>query len=219
MRSSVGVVACAAGAAIALLAVPSTVLGQARPPAGGGQTIAGNRVPGAAAPRPASPVSDAATSGTSRTPAAARPVTPVRGGASGNASAAAGSRTTSIQGAAWRSDNTPVPRATLRLRNMATGKVEATTVASDTGNFVFNAVPDGTYVIEMVTQSGKVVMVGQSFTVAPGETVATFVRMGPRVPWFNGFFGNAAQTVSSSAASTGVTAVAPERIPPVSSVR
>jgi hypothetical protein len=123
---------------------------------------------------------------------------------------AIGSRSTSIQGAAWRSDNTPVPKAVLRLRNVITGKVEATTIANDAGNFAFTGIGDGTYLIEMVSESGKVMMVGHTFTVAPGETVATFVRLGPKVPWFNGFFGNAAQTVSSSAASTGVQAIAPE---------
>lgn len=131
----------------------------------------------------------------------------------------AAARPSSIQGSAWQSDNGPVPRALLRLRNVITGSLQDTTVANDAGNFVFNTVPEGTYVIEMVTQSGKVVMVGQTFTVAPGETVATFVRLGPKIPWFNGFFNNAASIVSSSAASTGVTAIAPEAIPPVSAVR
>lgn len=137
----------------------------------------------------------------------------------GSGTGAISSRVTSIQGAAWHSDNTPVPNAVLRLRNVVTGRIEAVTIAAANGTFAFNGIPDGTYLIEMVSDSGKVLMVGHTFTVAPGETVATFVRLGPKVPWFNGFFGNAAQTVSSSAATTGVTAVAPDTVIPVSSSR
>jgi hypothetical protein len=55
--------------------------------------------------------------------------------------------------------------------------------------------------------------------VAPGETVATFVRLGSKAPWFNGFFSNAAAAVASSAAAAGITAVAPEQIRPVSARR
>lgn len=135
----------------------------------------------------------------------------------GAGTGAISSRSTSIQGAAWHSDNTPVPKAVLRLRNVVTGKIEATTIANNAGNFAFAGIPDGTYLIEMVSEGGKVMMIGHTFTVAPGETVATFVRLGPKVPWFNGFFGNAAQTVSTTAASTGVTAVAPGEITPLSS--
>jgi hypothetical protein len=49
--------------------------------------------------------------------------------------------------------------------------------------------------------------------VAAGETVATFVRLAARSPWFSGFFGNAASGLAAIAASTGVTAVAPEEMP------
>jgi hypothetical protein len=145
--------------------------------------------------------------------------TTTRGGTLPGVSSAAGGRTTSILGAAWHTDNQPVPRANLRLRNVLTGRVEATTVANDLGQFVFTEVESGTYTIELVTSSGKVLTIGHRFTVAPGETVATFVRLGTKVPWFNGFFGNAASAVSSSAASTGITAVAPEGVRPVSARR
>jgi len=45
--------------------------------------------------------------------------------------------------------------------------------------------------------------------VATGETVATFVRASTRVPWFTGFFSNTVSAVSSTAASEGITAIAP----------
>jgi hypothetical protein len=128
-------------------------------------------------------------------------------------------RSSSIHGTAWRADNTPVSQALLRLRNVVTGKLQDTTVADDEGLFVFTPVPEGAYVIELVTPNGTIVMVGQTFSVAAGETVATFLRLGPKVPWFTGFFNNAAAAVAASAASTGITALAPEEIPPVSAAR
>jgi hypothetical protein len=55
--------------------------------------------------------------------------------------------------------------------------------------------------------------VGHAFVIAPGETVATFVRLGTKVPWFTGFFNNAASAVASTAAGLGVTAIAPVQLP------
>jgi hypothetical protein len=116
---------------------------------------------------------------------------------------------TSIVGHAWAADNTPVKDAKLRLRNTATGQIEATTVGDDTGRFTFVNIPAGSYVVEMVDEAGQVLAVGHSFAIAPGETVGTFVRIGTRVPWFTGFFSNTAAAVASAAASQGITALAP----------
>jgi hypothetical protein len=138
-------------------------------------------------------------------PAVTAKALPVSGGA-------VGARATSIMGAAWKSDNTPIPGAKLRLRNVLTGRIVATTVANDLGRFAFNDVESGSYVIELVSDNGRVLAIGHAFTVGPGETIATFVRLGTKAPWFNGFFGNASSAVASVAASAGVTAVAPEEM-------
>ena len=132
--------------------------------------------------------------------------------------AAPSARLTSILGGAWNADNSPIPGAKLRLRNAVTGRIETATVADATGQFTFSNIDAGTYVVELVNDNGKVLAVGHAFMVAPGETVATFVRLGARVPWFAGFFENAAAAATSSAASLGVTALAPVA-PPVSAKR
>jgi len=130
--------------------------------------------------------------------------TPSRVGATVGSSGA-----TSVLGAAWKVDNTPIPGARLQLRNVVSGKVEANTVADQAGQFTFSHLEGGTYVVELLGENGKIVTVGHAFVIAPGETVATFVRLGTKVPWFSGFFSNAASAVASTAASQGITAIAP----------
>jgi hypothetical protein len=132
--------------------------------------------------------------------------------------AAATPRAAVIQGAAWNADDSPIPGAKLRLRNAITGRIEAGAIADAAGRFTFANVGGGTYVVELVSDSGRILAVGQAFVAAPGETVATFIRLGARVPWFAGFFENVAAAATSSAASLGVTALAPVA-PPVSAKR
>ena len=128
-------------------------------------------------------------------------------------SAAPARALSAIVGVAWDADNKPLPGARVRLRNVVTGRVPTTAVAGDTGQFTFKGVESGSYLIELVAENGKILTVGHPFTLAPGETVATFVRLAARPPWFEGFFGNAASAVASTAASAGVTAIAPEAKP------
>jgi hypothetical protein len=135
-----------------------------------------------------------------RLPGVARPV---------GAVAAGQSRATSIVGTAWTAENTPITFARLRLRNVLSGRIDAITVANEAGQFAFEGVQGGSYVVELVNEAGKVQVVGHVFTIAPGETVATFVRLATRVPWFVGFFGNSVSAVSAAAASEGITALAP----------
>jgi hypothetical protein len=121
----------------------------------------------------------------------------------------AGAPRTSIQGMAWAADNTPLRQAHVRLRNVISGRIEATAVADELGQFAFESVEGGSYLVELVNESGKVLVAGHTFTIAPGETVATFVRLGAKVPWFSGFFANSLAAVSSTAAGEGITALAP----------
>jgi hypothetical protein len=120
---------------------------------------------------------------------------------------------TSVIGAAWRMDNSPIPGAQVQLRNLVSGKVEARSVADEAGQFTFARIEGGTYAVELLGENGKIVTVGHAFVIAPGETVATFVRLGTKVPWFNGFFNNVASAVASTAASQGITALAPVQLP------
>ena len=139
-----------------------------------------------------------------------------------SARAALGTRITTngfvaaILGSAWNHDNSPIPFARLRLRNLVTARIDAVTIANEEGQFEFQSVEPGSYVIELVSENRKVLTVGHTFSLESGETVATFVRLGSQVPWFAGFFGNAALAVSAAAAAAGLTALAPEQVRPVS---
>ena len=140
----------------------------------------------------------------------------VRAGRPAQPSEAIAVSATTIQGGAWYANNTPIPQARLRLRSVVTGKVEATTQANAAGEFTFSDIAEGTYLVELVSKGGRVLAVGQTFTVVPGETVATVVRLGAKVPWYNGFFGNSALAVAATAAVAGVAAMAPGAVTSVS---
>jgi hypothetical protein len=120
-----------------------------------------------------------------------------------------GSHTTAILGAAWNADNSPIKYAVLRLRNVDNGKVEALGKSNDVGPFAFTNVPGGSYVVELLSETGNIETIGHVFTIAPGETVATFVRLSAKVPWVASFFNNTLGAVASTAASEGLTAIAP----------
>ena len=141
-------------------------------------------------------------------PPSAHSLPPAKTAAKAGASALSKSATT-ILGVVWNIDNTPIPGARVQLRNLVSGKVDGTAIANQSGQFTFNQIEGGRYVVELIGANGKIVTVGHGFVIAPGESVATFVRMGTKVPWFSGFFGNTASAVTSSAASQGITAIAP----------
>ncbi len=107
----------------------------------------------------------------------------------------------------WNGQNDPVKDVTVRLRNVHTGHVEGTTVSDADGRVTFTHIEEGTYVLEVMNAKGAVVATGQVFSVVPGETVATFVRLGSQLPWFAGIFNHAAAATVASAAALGATAV------------
>ncbi|MDQ3170652.1 MAG: carboxypeptidase-like regulatory domain-containing protein [Acidobacteriota bacterium] len=136
----------------------------------------------------------------------------------GSGSSVAGARVTSVMGYLWAGEGTPISNATVQLRNIVTGQVEQVSSTLQNGAFAFNNVQGGTYAIEYVSSSAeRMVAIGQAFSVAPGETVATFVRLGSELAatmanTAGTLVSNAASAVVSTAASTGITGtVIPEQ--------
>ena len=112
-----------------------------------------------------------------------------------------------VNGVAWRRDDSPVPHARLRLREVSAGRIAAATQADAAGRFQFTRVAPGTYLVELVDDEGRIRAVSQTFTLAPRDTVATFVRLGADPPWYSGFFTNAAIAALATAATLGITAL------------
>jgi len=147
------------------------------------------------------------TSGSKGT-AAAGAVRPVVSGAR-TVGVVSGVRSSTVVGTAWEADNTPIKGAKVRLRDVVTGKIESVGTGNDAGQFQFDAIDPGSYVVELLSDAGKVRAVGHMFTIGPGETVATFVRLETKGPWAAAFFRNTASVVAIAAASQGITALSP----------
>lgn len=120
---------------------------------------------------------------------------------------ASGPTPSTVIGSVWDTQNQGIPNAPVRVRNVATGKIEATLQADAQGRFTLQLLEGGNYVVELVNAQGKVLAVGPPFTLAHGETVATFVRLISRIPGASGFFHNAAANAVATAATLGVTAL------------
>jgi carboxypeptidase family protein len=120
--------------------------------------------------------------------------------------------TATVAGAVRSMNGAPVPRASVRLREVTTGRLAGTTTADDEGRLRFERVLPGAYVLELTTQD-KVVATGPLFAVRGSETVASFVRRGAKPPAYSGFFKSAAATAISTAASLGITAVGSSGVP------
>ncbi|HSL24317.1 MAG TPA: carboxypeptidase-like regulatory domain-containing protein [Vicinamibacterales bacterium] len=130
----------------------------------------------------------------------------------GRATAATARLSGRVFGFVWNASNDPIANANVRLRNVTTGGVEAHAVSAENGEFSFGDLEGGTYVVECVDGRGRVLGVSHVFSIWPGETVATFIRLGDRAPWLAALFGSgarAAATTVATAASLGLTALAP----------
>jgi hypothetical protein len=112
-----------------------------------------------------------------------------------------------VIGTAWREDTLPYPQAPVRLRNVETGRGAASTIGDKDGRFRFERVEPGAYVVELLSNDGKVLAVGDLFGVTAGGQASTSVRLSSKAPWVGGFFGNAAAAAIAAASTLGVTAV------------
>jgi hypothetical protein len=148
-------------------------------------------------------------------------------GAAG-AGAAAGARSTTVVGYLWTAQNAPMTDATVQLKNSVTGQVEMYARTNSLGEFAFNNVDTGQYVIEYASDGvSRVAAIGHPFTVAPGETVATFVRLSNALPMVlpdvaGNVAASALQGAASASITTVVTPIAPVETappPPASGVR
>ena len=141
--------------------------------------------------------------------------------------------TTSVVGSVWSPRDEGVPDVTVRLRDFVLGEISAVTWTNEAGDFAFEQVASGTYILEVAEQvDGNPVALGDIFTIGPDETVAIFVKLPAPLGWTStlaallgapsgaegstfgtvgsgraGTFDSTVASVVSSAASAGVTGV------------
>ena len=101
----------------------------------------------------------------------------------------------------------PVAAARLRVRDLTAGRILMAGRSDQEGGFHFTGVPAGSYVVELVDESGTVRALSGTCSITSGQAVSTLIRLGAQPPWYSGFFTNAAMAAVSSAAGLGVTAV------------
>lgn len=104
---------------------------------------------------------------------------------------------------------TPVARAKVRLRNLATGTIDYITESNENGEYEFDLDNTGTYVVEMVLVDGYILSLSNAGAVAQFETLQTVIQLPGRwdparnnitgQPGFSGFLGLSAATSMTSA--------------------
>ena len=131
-----------------------------------------------------------------------------------------------IVGFVWMLDDTPVDSPRLRIRTLQDGQVAARTTGSALGEFRFDRLAGGSYLIELLDPDDRVLAVGHPLFVLPGETVGTFIRMsaqggagngrfdvtgsglsGGSAPAADVQFGLSAPTVVRTASDAGISAI------------
>jgi hypothetical protein len=109
-----------------------------------------------------------------------------------------------IAGKAISSTNAPVGSTLIRLRDVRFGRVVATTITDRAGQFEFKGVDSGSYIVELMSQSGDIVLASSSILyVGSGEILSTLLKMPFSSPALGALLGD-----SASSALTAVTTAA-----------
>jgi hypothetical protein len=111
-----------------------------------------------------------------------------------------------IHGTAVDINSSPLPHATVRLRNLQTNQIEQISSANQIGEFSFGTEPEIPYVVEIADRAGRIVAVGDVVVVHAGEVAGATVTIPTRFPAQAGMFRETAGSVVSAAVSTGITA-------------
>jgi hypothetical protein len=130
-------------------------------------------------------------------------------------STAAQPGTASISGTATNDKGQPLPKVTIRLRNVDTNVIVGTTISDDQGKFTFASVPPANYVVEIVDDKGNAVAATAAINATAGATItgvtvsassAALAGAAAAAVGAGGMFGSTAAIVAIAAASVGITA-------------
>jgi hypothetical protein len=111
-----------------------------------------------------------------------------------------------VQGNALTSTSSPLPGATVQLRDIRLGRIIGTMLTDKTGLFAFSALDPGNYVVELLGHDESIMAVSEMVSPGPGEMRSVVVKL----PWLRsagGAMGGgrpAVMTVLAAAAASGV---------------
>jgi hypothetical protein len=112
-----------------------------------------------------------------------------------------------IHGSAVDADASPLPNATVRLRNLLNSEIEKISTANHAGEFTFVVQPEIPYVVELTDLAGRTIAVGNVVTAHVGAVATALVSAPLRLSTSAGVFSQTAGSVVSAATSIGLTAV------------
>lgn len=122
---------------------------------------------------------------------------------------ALGGKVNVLVGFARTSLNTPIPYARVVLRNIRTGRVQASAIANERGEFSFLDIDSTAYVVELVGADGSVAAASPLVTMAPGDVQKTELRVASSAATVTASFGNTLaptlEQATAVAASSDVT--------------
>ena len=121
-----------------------------------------------------------------------------------------------IRGAAVDTDASPLPNATVRLRNLLNGKIEDTSTVNQLGEFTFVVQPEIPYVVEIVDQAGRIVSVSNVVSAHAGAVATALVSAPLRLSASAVVFTQAMGSVMTAVTDIGLTAVGATRAPAAS---
>jgi hypothetical protein len=81
-----------------------------------------------------------------------------------------------INGVAQSADKAPLRNYSVQIRNANSGQLVATTTSNQAGEFAFTNLQSGSYVVEIVDASGKVVGLSSAINVGAGATMTVTVN-------------------------------------------
>jgi hypothetical protein len=110
-----------------------------------------------------------------------------------------------IHGIALDTNAAPLRAIQVRLRNLETRAIEQVSTTNAAGEFVFVALPDIPYVVEIADTPGRVLAVGDVILTRPGEVAGSIIVVAPSLEGYANLFRSTAGAVASAAAGTGMT--------------
>jgi len=127
---------------------------------------------------------------------------------------------TAIEGMTLTALSAPLPNASVRLRDVRSGRVTDATTSDKDGAFTFLRVDPGSYLVELVDRDQNVLAASPMLNLNAGELISTIVKLPLRLP-AAGLLGRGAPTLLAVVAASAAAGVLASTTPgqPVSPVR